>query len=236
MCVNQKPIVEKGEKVNVVFYGDSITVGANSSGYVGMQPRAESYPEMVSSYMVSSYMKKRFPAAQVNYINNAVGGVDSAWGVNRPGVANQILEQEGDHFEYRVIEEDPDLLFIAFGMNDGGSAESYKDNIREMIDRVRVYHPDVEIMLVSGMIANPESYFYNKDYDAYQNALIELSEEYDCVGVATVLNSVQSVYATGKRFRDCTGNNVNHPNDFMMRVYAQTILYSMFGEDYIDHI
>ena len=86
------------------------------------------------------------------------------------------------------------------------------------------------------MIANPESYFYNKDYDAYQNALIELSEEYDCVGVATVLNSVQSVYATGKRFRDCTGNNVNHPNDFMMRVYAQTILYSMFGEDYIDHI
>ena len=40
----------------------------------------------------------------------------------------------------------------------------------------------------------------------------------------------------GKRFQDCTANNANHPNDFLMRVYAQTIVYSLFGEDYIDHI
>ena len=56
------------------------------------------------------------------------------------------------------------------------------------------------------------------------------------MGLATTLNTVRSVYNNGKRFQDCTANNVNHPNDFMMRLYAQTVLYSLFGADYIDHI
>ena len=62
------------------------------------------------------------------------------------------------------------------------------------------------------------------------------------MGLATTLNTVLSVYdldendGNGKRFQDCTANNANHPNDFLMRVYAQTIVYSLFGEDYIDHI
>ena len=90
-------------------------------------------------------------------------------------------------------------------------------------------------MLVSGMIANPETGFYNKDYEAYQEALAELTEEYENVGLSTTLNTVLSVYEH-KRFYDCTANNVNHPNDFMMRIYAQTLLYSLFGADYIDYI
>ena len=35
-----------------------------------------------------------------------------------------------------------------------------------------------------------------------------------------------------KRYRDMTGNNVNHPNDFLARVYAQTILQTIAGEDF----
>ena len=33
-----------------------------------------------------------------------------------------------------------------------------------------------------------------------------------------------------KLFRDMTGNNVNHPNDFLARVYAQTILAVLEAE------
>ena len=86
------------------------------------------------------------------------------------------------------------------------------------------------------MIANPDTPFYNKDYDAYQESLAAISDRYENVGLATTLNTVRSVYNNGKRFQDCTANNVNHPNDFMMRLYAQTVLYSLFGADYIDHI
>lgn len=225
--------LENGETLNVLFYGDSITVGANSSGFVDYDPHAESYPEMVNSYL-----KARYPSAKINYKNTAVGGTDSYWGASKTGgAAGGIEPGEGDHFAVRVLDNHPDLLFIAFGMNDGAyTGSAYKENIRTMIERAREQNPDVEIMLVSGMIANPDTGFYNKDYESYQTALIELSEEYDNIGVANVLDCVRSVYAMGKRFCDCTGNNVNHPNDFMSRVYAQTILCSLFGDDYFDAI
>ena len=35
---------------------------------------------------------------------------------------------------------------------------------------------------------------------------------------------------TRKRYYDGTSNNVNHPNDFICRLYAQTILYTLCGD------
>ncbi len=234
--------LENGESIKIVFYGDSITVGANSSEFLGISPRAESYANMVKSYIAA-----RYPQADVQFANTAVGGTDSNWGNNESvGVdaIDNINAGEGDHFQLRVLNENPDLLFIAYGMNDPDYLPDphFKDNIASMIEKVRAQNPDVEIMLVSGMIANPETDFYNKDYLAYQEALSDLCETYENVGLATTLNTVLSVYdldengGNGKRFQDCTANNANHPNDFLMRVYAQTIVYSLFGEDYIDHI
>jgi hypothetical protein len=232
--------LENGESIKVLFYGDSITVGANSSEYISIKPYAESYANMVKSYMAA-----RYPEAEIVFKNNAVGGTDSNWGIDRltglAAIDDIVPDEKGEHFSRRVLNafdgnETADLLFIAYGMNDQayGSGQ-FKDNIEEMIVKVREKNPEIEIMLVSGMIANPETGFYNKDYEAYQEALAELTEEYENVGLSTTLNTVLSVYEH-KRFYDCTANNVNHPNDFMMRIYAQTLLYSLFGADYIDYI
>ena len=228
--------LENGESIKILFYGDSITVGANSSEFLAYGPKAESYTNMVKSYM-----KKRYTKATINYVNNAVGVTDSSWGANQLAKTLQNLNpEEGDHLKVRVLDENPDLLFVAFGMNDGYyDTVQYEANIREIIRRARENNPDVEIMLISGMIANPDTPFYNKDYDAYQQTLIKIAgdvKNVGNVGVATVLNTVKSLYKTGVRFQDCTANNVNHPNDFMMRVYAQTVVYTLFGEDYIEHI
>ena len=230
--------LKNGDSINVLFYGDSITVGANSSEFLNYGPKAESYANMVKSYI-----KKRYPSSTVNFTNNAVGGTDSNWGISKKtglsAIDNISVPEgaDGDHFKVRVLDVNPDLLFIGYGMNDQSySSDTYENNISEMIKKARALNPNVEIMLVSTMIANPETGFYNKDYEAYQTSLSKLASKYKHVGVATVLNSVKSVYATGKRFTDCTANNVNHPNDFMMRVYAQTVIYSLFGEDYINYI
>ena len=32
-----------------------------------------------------------------------------------------------------------------------------------------------------------------------------------------------------KEFKDYTGNNINHPNDFFSRVYAQVLLQALIG-------
>ena len=31
-----------------------------------------------------------------------------------------------------------------------------------------------------------------------------------------------------------TGNNVNHPNDFIIRVYAQAVLTALLGNDFLE--
>ena len=36
-----------------------------------------------------------------------------------------------------------------------------------------------------------------------------------------------------KEYYDMTGNNVNHPNDFLARIYAMVILRTMLG-DYME--
>lgn len=226
--------LEAGERLKMVFYGDSITVGANSSEFVNYGPKAESYANMIKSYFA-----RRYPAATIDFKNNAVGGTDSNW-ANDANMSNPTVDvmDGGQHFTKRVADEEPDLLFVAFGMNDGGYAPTqYEQNIRSVVRRAQEAKPDVEIVLISGMIANPGTPFNNKNYKMYEESLATIAGEFEHVAVARVWTNVNTVYETlGKRFQDCTANNANHPNDFMMRVYAQTILQTLFGEDYIDKI
>jgi hypothetical protein len=56
------------------------------------------------------------------------------------------------------------------------------------------------------------------------NRLYKLEGEYKNTAVCDMTRLSSELYEKGKRFRDMTGNNVNHPNDFLARIYAQAIL------------
>jgi hypothetical protein len=43
------------------------------------------------------------------------------------------------------------------------------------------------------------------------------------------MTSISKYIHSQKRFRDTTGNNVNHPSDFVVRAYAQSIYQTVFG-------
>ena len=45
------------------------------------------------------------------------------------------------------------------------------------------------------------------------------------------MTDVHDHLLTRKRFVDMTGNNINHPNDYLIRVYAQVILKTLIGKD-----
>ena len=62
---------------------------------------------------------------------------------------------------------------------------------------------------------------------------MKLEEKYDFVGVANVTEMHKAMFDAGKRYRDLTGNNINHPNDFVVRLYAQVILKTLLGQDFI---
>lgn len=202
--------LEKGKPLNVVFYGDSITTGANSSGIIGVGPYAQSFPEMIVGWL-----EKKYPSSKITYVNTAVGGMNTKWGA--------------DNVEQRVNAHNPDLVFIGFGMNDPSLAPSvYKEQIRSVIDSVKSALEETEIMLFSSILPNEEVAGFFGNQRLFEAELKDLADELNGVGVAPITSMHEYLLKT-KRYYDMTGNNVNHPNDFLARIYAQVILKSLIG-------
>lgn len=193
----------------ILFYGDSITVGANASGYLKQAPNTPIWP-----VMVQQYLEKKF-STKINYINTAIGGKESTWGLQ--------------YINENVLAFNPDFVVIAFGMNDGLNKNAFKENIVNMINSIMKINKNCEILLVSTTLPNKEALNFTQQQHAYEEVLCELAELYSNVGLAR-MTSMHLYLMNKKRFYDMTGNNVNHPNDFLERVYAQTVLRAMLTD------
>jgi len=213
--------IANGEPTSIVCLGDSISYGWTASGTeeVFLRPFCPKYFDLVTRYADYKY-------GGVTAANYSVGGMTSAWGKENVQVGN-------------VVSQNPDLLILAFGMNDGSGRNSmspgaYKENIKTTIDRVRATCPDCEVVLVATMLPNKEVGFHPGDsvlgnQKNYLAALLELENTMDGVAVADV-TSVHEELLKRKAFRDMSANNINHPNDYVHRVYAQVILQTLFGK------
>ena len=201
--------IQKGEEVNLVFFGDSITAGGNSSGRGNTAPFTPRWSEMVRDALAAKY-----PAAKINFTNTAVGGKETNWAISE--VDNSVNAYK------------PDLLVLAFGMNDGGkTTEAFIKNTKTIIDKVLAANPDCEIAVIGTMLPHSETTYYKNQY-LQEAALYEMAKSYANVDVVPVTSAHSSILEH-KRYYDMTGNNVNHANDFLIRVYAQTILEVLIG-------
>lgn len=206
---NIKDKLTNKEPVTVAFYGDSITEGANASAFIKKAPRLETYAELVVEAM-----RRTYGYDDIHYVNTALGGQTTSWGA--------------ENVQTRVVMHEPDLLFIAFGMNDALiPTADYKANIESIINSVRATNPDCDIVLVGTMLPNEEISGVYGNQIKFVDELNAIAEEYSNVIVADVTNVHKSLLET-KLYRDMTGNNVNHPNDFLGRIYAQVIMQSMY--------
>lgn len=200
----------RGDEVTVLFFGDSITTGANSSGRVGCEPYAETWMEMI----VQS-MKKHFKNDKINYVNTAVGGKATPW-------ALETLKE-------RAIDIDPDLMFLGFGMNDGSrSPEDEGLLMRELIEKFFTACPDCDIALIAPMLPHFRLKGFWGNQPKFEAVFQKICMEHEHIDLIPV-TSVHTAVLEHKRYYDMTGNNVNHPNDFLARIYAQTALKVLFG-------
>jgi lysophospholipase L1-like esterase len=123
----------------------------------------------------------------------------------------------------RVVALRPQLVVIAFGMNDAGGrpAADYRSDIAGMIGGIRAKLPDTEFILVATMLGHPDWVALKPElFPAYRDALQSLCGP----GIALAdLTAVWTDFLARKTYADLTGNGVNHPNDFGHRVYAQVI-------------
>jgi lysophospholipase L1-like esterase len=196
-----KRLAEK-QPVTIALLGDSISTGCNASGWANVAPRQPPYQDLLVLNLEAAY------GAKVTLKNLAVGGMDTSWGVTQVS---------------KVIEAQPDLVILAFGMNDsaGRPAAEFQANTQRMIDEVRKARPDTEFILVATMLGNKDwTTLHHELFPQFRDALAALAKP----GVA--LADMTSVWAEMLKYKkdcDLTGNGVNHPNDFGHRVYAQVL-------------
>ena len=194
-----------GEKqLGFAFFGDSITYGCNSSGMkdINVPPYAPIWPVMTIESLENR-------GVGVSYINRAVGGMDSAWGAEKCG---ELFAN--DKF---------DLFLIAFGMNDGVNDRFYGNTVKIMESALKI-NPDCEFLLVSTMLPHKLAAGFFRDQQYQQDILKKICDEYGDRAELVPMTDVHKALLSKKRYFDMTGNNVNHPNDFLASVYAQTIL------------
>ncbi len=231
--------LERGESVNIACLGDSISNGSNASGFFTkkLNPAMPTYFGLVGDYIKAKYgynkvylyeeptyyvADKENEPTRIKMTNFSVGGKDSYWGVTQAEAVAAV---------------NPDLVILGFGMNDGSaytSENEYYNNMQSIINMIKKSNPDCEFVVLGTTLPNEKicwnvgspSIYGNQE--KYLPKLQTLAEEEPNVALADI-TTLHKEYLAVKNYRDMTGNNVNHPNDFLMRLYAQTIVKTIFG-------
>lgn len=192
------------EPVKIVLYGDSISAGANSSGVMLTTPFLPTFGALLGEQL------RRHYGGPVEVINTAVSGMATGWGIEN------ALVRAGNY--------KPDLCIIAFGMNDGGerglNGEQFSKNIARIRSLIKDASPETEFILCATTMPNTTL----KGFYGYQDQYYDVLKALECPGTAIAsFYHMQKALLEKKRFIDMTGNNVNHPNDFMIRCHAQNL-------------
>ena len=206
--------IKTEKEATIMFYGDSITEGSCASGTAfggNANPYLPRWGELVCEWLDQNY------TAKINYLNRAQGGWTTKQGLDN---FDEGENRVGPHLD-KI-----DMLFIAFGANDPViSDETYKQQITGMVDKYLSAQPDGSIVLVSPFVFNQQtSNWFKAEYAA--------SGKSSKISVAKVYSFFNGVCETGKRSRDYLGNNINHPNDYGVRMYAQVALKTICGEEF----
>ena len=219
--------VKQDKEATIMFYGDSITHGSCASGtaFGGLvNPYLPRWSELVCEWLSQNYQ------ANVKCLNKAQGGWTTKQGLdNFIGGENRI----GPYLD------EIDMLVIAFGANDPIiTDELYKSQIKGMVDMYLERQPEGSIVLVSPFVFNQQTSNWFINQWRFEGLLEEIKAEYAANGISNNI-SVAKVYSffkgicdTGKRSRDYLGNNINHPNDYGVRLYAQVALKTICGDEF----
>ena len=211
--------VENKETVNIMVYGDSVAVGCNASGTV--------YGGNVSPYMpdsaniVKQFLQKK--GVDVCLENQAVGG----WKV----------QDCINAYQSKIANKQIDLLILRIGGNDGDSNEiKFLFEMNKLLNMFFAEYPNANVILQTPELPNQQS-LWTLNLDKIEGWTYSAMEEHgyaEQIAIAPVQSFTNWMEGRGKRTRDWLANNINHGNDFVIRLYAQMLLTTMFGLEYME--
>jgi lysophospholipase L1-like esterase len=191
------PISTSKRPLTVVAFGDSITLGINVSGYRNVPPYLPPWPDLLARRL-----------GRTKLYNVALGGMTSAWArVQAREVVGSLR---------------PDLVLVAFGMNDFWSLTpaQFRENLEGVMAEIRAVRPRCEFLLIAPMKFDPA---YTAD-PTYVGNLAGYAEELRGLagpGVGFVDMTELTAYLYAAKSAKDLGTDPMHPDDFLARWYAQ---------------
>lgn len=192
--------LQSGDTLNLVWYGNSITSGGGTS---------DSQWSFTNRY--EHYLKKQFSNAQIRSVNLSIPGYGTPEALS--------------WFDGKFKGQQPDIVFIGFGMNDQSgegtascSPKVFEDNLIMLAKKIKNLFR-AEVVFFSAFPPN-EHWIHNT----------HRMEQYAAASrqAATVTGSAYvDVYGAWQQIlkrkdqQSLLANNINHPNDFGHWIYEQ---------------
>ncbi|WP_163195552.1 SGNH/GDSL hydrolase family protein [Clostridium thermarum] len=176
---NVQNSIRDKKKLKVAFWGDSITEGSDIE-------KAESYAELLIKEIQNS-----LPEVTVEHKNFSLGGRNaflassSQYKATNPETNATVnfwrsWATVGKTWKDHVVEYKPDLLILAFGMNDvtnNLSSYNFIRNIDNIIDYVEANSPNTDVVLVSTITPTVDKTLY-KQNNEYTMQIARATREY----------------------------------------------------------
>lgn len=187
--------LESGELIKIVALGDSLTQGwMVRKGYIDF---------------IIEMLKKKYPGGNISMLNQGIPGDTAEGGLHRLG--------------RDVIDHDPHLVFIQFGLNDAYSGVppgEFKNTIRRIVEGISA-STEAEILLVTSVPVLHES--EDQLAERFYNMIIEVSRE-QAVPVAQVHRYWKKKIAGGADFSSLVQFDGVHPTVEGYRLMAEAIM------------
>ena len=182
-----------GESVRIAALGDSLTCGwMAEKGYIDF---------------LQDMLKAKYSAATILFTNRGIPGDTAEGGLRR------LKEQ--------VIDAQPDLVFVQFGLNDAFSGcplEQYESTVSRIIDRLQRETAAEVLLLTSVALADPQ-----EDSMAlqYYERLVQVARQH---GVSVVQVHAYWKEKTGGIFDGLLQADFVHPTAAGYRLMAEAIM------------
>ncbi len=200
---------KNGEEITVAYIGGSITEGLTAGA------------EKCWAKLSYDWLCEQIPDGKINYVNAGMSGTPSTLGVIR--VERDVIEPYGN----------PDIVFIEFAVNDGGSSldkDAYESLVRRMLSLDR----NTAVVLLFTVLKN--------GYTCETTHMKAIGEHYD-LPMISVNTALTPEFSAGRMAWEKYSDDESHPNewghelvkDFVANFYTK-VLDGMDGEKPISDV
>jgi len=213
--------IKNNEDLKILVVGASVAGGCDASG---MYNRAPFLPTM--DVLVKDFISTQ-TTGKVTLTNFAFGGSTVQQCID---ALTKTVDFMGTPYNFAGKYKDYDLVILAGVMNDLNQPPAYTaSKLKELIAQLRTESPEIEVLIYNNILGNPEARSFYEPKHAIVEAVNEMAR-HEGYALADTYGAHRKILEY-KLYSSTTGNNINHPNDWLIRVNAQNILACMFDFD-----